>query len=129
MEEYLCDPCGENLLALGEDRNSILLNYLSGRSHISQEARVASLYVKVTSDYDSVDSTVQRVVESVVGEYDNMNPVQCLLWFLLWSDAILQPVFQENLALGLIDEILIQIGLLKVNFFPPCVYCVCIVKK
>lgn len=41
-----------------------------------------------------------------------------LSWFVLRPDAILQPVFQDNLALGLIDEILVQIGLLKV--------CVCV---
>lgn len=61
VEEYLSDPSGKNLVALGKNRNQILLDYLanSGRERQDSEGRVGwvvdtvAMFAKVTRDYHS----------------------------------------------------------------------------
>ena len=61
VEDYLSDPSGKNLVALGEDRNQILLDYLAdgGRERQGSEERVGwvvdtvAVFAKVTRDYHS----------------------------------------------------------------------------
>ena len=80
MKDYLADPSGENLIALGEDRNRLLLDYLAegGKERYSCEGKVAwvvdtvAVFAKVTRDYyssvASEDKDVMDSIEKAIGQ-------------------------------------------------------------
>lgn len=68
------DPTGENLLALGEERNQLFLDSIarntSPNDKLSQATHVAALFVQVTKYYHSYLSgheKIQSVIENTVG--------------------------------------------------------------
>ncbi len=96
--------------------------------------KVAGLYAKVASCYTlGCSSTVKSAVEQTLGklgwvpkrevwergqDYGMGIIVLCRSWFELTvcrvADVLLQPLFQEGLVNQVLNEILVELGLLKV---------------
>lgn len=74
MEEYLRDPSGENLVALGEDRIQLLLDHMAAGGKETQEEMVektVAMFIRVTHDYYTYlegDENVRKTIESVIGQ-------------------------------------------------------------
>lgn len=82
LEDFLTDPNGENLVALGEDRNQIILNSLAGSfptgedEAVDLERRTAmaadtvAMFVKVTRNYhDYLQIThIRGIIEQTIGK-------------------------------------------------------------
>lgn len=76
LEKYLSDPSGVNLLALGEDRNRLILESLvegmeGGGERLARAADAVAMFIRVTGDYHthlaSEDGRVKGVIEAAVG--------------------------------------------------------------
>ncbi|CAI8027434.1 Ran GTPase-activating protein 1 [Geodia barretti] len=92
VEEYLRDPSSENLLGLGGARAELVAGTL-GVSLSGEEA--GRMYVKIASCYsDSMSPELKSALEETI-------------------DAVVGPVCEAGKTALLLNEILVQVGLLK----------------
>lgn len=96
-----------------------MLDHVAGSGEELEEDRVTqmvAMFVCVAKDYYSHlagDEHIKKTIERAIGQSLKFLIVK-LPRIFLFSDGILQPLFRDNQALSVINEILIQIGILKV---------------
>lgn len=104
-----------NLVALGEGGIQLLLDHLAG-SEEEKVAQMVALFLKVTSDYYSHlvgDEHVRKSIENAIGQFLKFLLLSCKVCLIL--DAILRPLFEQGPSSEVANEILVQIGILKVK--------------